>query len=439
MNLKNYETKKCPQCGKEHTSEIRDIIIEKNATEKIGFCLELLKIKKPFILADKNTFKAAGEKVCNELLKNDIPFSKYVFTSDIIEPDEWSVGSALMHYDKSCDGIIAVGSGVVNDIGKILSATSSVPYIIVATAPSMDGYASSTSSMVLDGLKVTIPSKCADIIIGDTDVLRNAPMNMLKSGLGDMLAKYISICEWRIGSIVCGEYYCEKIANLVRTSLEKCVRNAKGLLERDENAVIAVFEGLVICGVAMTYAGVSRPASGVEHYLSHVWDMRMLEFGTKGESHGVQCALGTMLALKLYENFKTMPIDREKAISYAENFDFEKWCRELSAFIGRGSAQMIAAEKNDKKYDPAEQIKRLDIIINNYNKILNIIEEELPEISEVEKLFEIIEFPSEMIEGENKNYLPLSFKATKDIRFKYVLSHLLWDLGIIDEVADSLL
>ncbi len=439
MNLKNFETETCPQCEKKHVSEIKEIIIEKNAIEKIGSCINLLKIKKPFILADKNTFLAAGKKVCDVLSENDILFSKFVFMSDTVEPDEWSVGSAVMHYDKSCDGIIAIGSGVINDIGKILSSTSNIPYIIVATAPSMDGYASSTSSMVLDGLKVTIPSKCADIIIGDADVLRNAPLNMLKSGLGDMIAKYISICEWRIASIVCGEYYCEKIADLVRTSLEKCVQNAKSLLARDENAVVSVFEGLIICGVAMAYAGVSRPASGVEHYFSHVWDMRALEFGTKVESHGIQCALGTLLALKLYNKFKEMPIDKEKAISHAKNFDFEKWSQELSSFIGKGAAQMILAEKNDKKYDINKHIKRLNIIINNYDKIISIIEEELPKISDIENLFDIIAFPTVMIEGENKDTLPLSFKATKDIRFKYVLSHLLWDLGIINEISEELL
>ena len=103
-----------------------------------------------------------------------------------------------------------------------------------------------------------------------------------------MLAKYVSICEWRIANLITGEYYCETIAQMVRTALKKCVDNAEGLLKRDEEAIKAVFEGLIIGGVAMSYAGVSRPASGVEHYFSHVWDMRALEFGTNMDLHGIQ-------------------------------------------------------------------------------------------------------------------------------------------------------
>ena len=76
----------------------------------------------------------------------------------------------MMHFDSSCDLVIGVGSGVINDVNKILSNVSHSTYFIVATAPSMDGYASATSSMSRDGLKILLPSKCADIIIGDIDI-----------------------------------------------------------------------------------------------------------------------------------------------------------------------------------------------------------------------------------------------------------------------------
>jgi glycerol-1-phosphate dehydrogenase [NAD(P)+] len=98
----------------------------------------------------------------------------------------------------------------------------------------MDGYASATSSMTVDGLKVSLPSKCADVIIGDIDVLKNAPMRMLQAGLGDMLAKYISIAEWKIAREIIGEYYCDRVANLIKQALKECVDNADGLLLRNE-------------------------------------------------------------------------------------------------------------------------------------------------------------------------------------------------------------
>ena len=85
----------------------------------------------------------------------------------------------------------------------------------------------------MDGLKISLPTKCPDVIIGDTDVLKNAPIRMLQAGIGDMLAKHVSICEWRIAHLLIGEYYCEYVADLVRSALKKCVENAYGVLKRE--------------------------------------------------------------------------------------------------------------------------------------------------------------------------------------------------------------
>ena len=183
------------------------------------------------------------------------------------------------------------------------------------------------------------------MIIGDIDILKQAPEHMLKAGLGDMLAKFVSIAEWRIGNLITGEYYCERVAQLIRSALKKCVDNAEGLLKRDEAAVEAVFEGLVIGGVAMAYAGVSRPASGVEHYFSHVWDMRGLEFGTPVDLHGIQCAMGTMKAVELYEVIKTVTPDREKAYAAVEAFNYSDWSNQLRIFLGKSGDTMIAQER----------------------------------------------------------------------------------------------
>ncbi|MBR5225817.1 MAG: iron-containing alcohol dehydrogenase, partial [Clostridia bacterium] len=238
-------------CGKKHVTSVKEVIIGDGVIAQLPEVLARYGVKKPFLLADPNTWKAAGEKVFAALEGAGIASSRYVFESGELEPDEHTVGSAVMHMDYSCDGVIAIGSGVINDTGKILSSMTKTPYIVVGTAPSMDGYASKTSSMSRDGLKVSINTRCADVIIGDLDVLCDAPEKLLISGLGDMLAKYVSICEWRIARLLVGEPYCEAIASLVRASLDVCVKNAGALMNRDKEAVKAVFEGLVVCGAAM--------------------------------------------------------------------------------------------------------------------------------------------------------------------------------------------
>ena len=300
----------------------------------------------------------------------------------------------------------------------------------------MDGYASATSSMSMDGLKVSLNSRCADMIIGDIDILKQAPEHMLKAGLGDMLAKYISIAEWRIGNLITGEYYCERVAQLIRTALKKCVDNAEGLLKREDAAVQAVFEGLVIGGVAMAYAGVSRPASGVEHYFSHVWDMRGLEFGTQVDLHGIQCAMATMKAVELYEAIKTMTPCKEKAYGAVEAFDLEAWNEQLRAFLGNSGETMIAQEKKEQKYNKATHPERFQKIADNWETILQILDEELPSAKELSKIMDTIGISQDLSTiGVDSECAKLTFKATKDIRDKYVLSRLAWDMGVLDDLC----
>lgn len=421
------------ECKREHLVSLSHAVIESGAIEKIPTYIRKFNCKKAFLIADPNTFSAAGEKVCAVFENSSIAYEKYVFSTGDIEPDEAAVGSAVMHFDKTCDLIIGIGSGVINDIGKVLANVTGLPYFIVGTAPSMDGYASATSSMNIDGVKMSLQSKCPDVIIGDIDILKNAPLKMLKAGFGDMLAKYVSIAEWRISHEITGEYYCERIAELIREALRQCVNNARGLLNRDETAIKAVFEGLVISGAAMSFAKVSRPASGVEHYISHIWDMRSLEFGTKSELHGIQCAVATTVVAGLYEKLLEIFPDKETALGYVNSFSYDEWAKTLKTFVGKGADAMIALEKKEEKYSLTAHKERLDIIIGKWDKICDIIRKEIPKRKEIEVILDSIGAPKLPRDIGLADDLKTTFSATKDIRDKYVLSRLLWDIGLLDD------
>ena len=197
----------------------------------------------------------------------------------------------------------------------------------------------------------------------------------------------------------------------------------------------AVFEGLILGGVAMNYAGISRPASGVEHYFSHIWDMRGLEFGTPVDFHGIQCAVGTLYATKIYERLRSIRPNREKALAYAQSFDQQSHFDDLRTLLGKGAEAMIAQEAKEGKYDLAKHAQRLDVILNHWNEILQIAEEELLPAAELEKVLDILGAPKTAAEiGIAESFVPTTFRATKDIRDKYVLSRLCWDLGILDEI-----
>ena len=408
------------------------MILENGAIHHLKSLLFEYQAKKVFIIADKKTEEVAGEKVYGILEELAIISKKCVFAEAKVVPNEIFVGRALMGYDTDCDLVVAIGSGVINDISKIIANVADRPYIIVATAPSMDGYMSATSSMEVEGLKASLPSKCPDVIIGDIDILKNAPMEMLQAGLGDMLAKYISIAEWRIAHEILGEYYCEAIAERVRSSLRECIAYAPLLLQRDENAVKAVFEGLVLCGQAMAMAGCSRPASGVEHYFSHIWDMRGLEFGLSTNLHGIQCAIASYIAAGLYEKVLTLTPNQQKALANAQAFDYASWAEQLKCFLGESAEAMIALEEKEKKYSVETHKVRLQVVIEKWDKICQIIRQEIPSQKQMEKLLKTIGLPNTPQEIGIDCDLAMALKATKDIRDKYVLSRLLWDIGELD-------
>ncbi len=427
------------ECGRRHTAGTKRVIIESGAVSHLPELISECGAKKPFLLSGHDSFAAAGDKVCRTLDGAGIPYVKYVFPLSPVVPSEEAVGSAVMHFDCSCDLVIGIGSGVINDIGKILAAMSGRKYIIVGTAPSMDGFASATSSMERDGLKVSLDSSFAYAVIGDVDILKNAPMNMLVSGVGDMLAKYISLVEWLIAKLIVGEYYCPSVASLVQNSLEKVVAAVPGLIRRDESAVAAVMEGMVVAGMAMKYAGLSRPASGMEHYFSHIVDMRSLAFPECGHDlHGIQCGIATLYSLKIYDYIRTVTPDREKALAYVRAFSVEDWNEKLLAFIGPGARAMIKGEQREGKYDLGKHAARLERIISDWDEILGIIDT-LPAYGEVETLLKTLGAPTSYDHlGYSAEDVRTVFTMTKDIRDKYVASRLLWDLGELDEAKKVL-
>lgn len=421
------------RCGMNHSSNVKEIIIQRSAVTQVPGIIRKHGGSRAFLIADKNTFHAAGETVCNHMEMENLSFSQFVFDKSP-EPNEWAIGQVIMHYDTRCDFIVGVGSGTINDIGKMIARITGLPYMIVGTAPSMDGYASATSSVVRDGLKCSLNSVCPTVIIADLDIMSRAPIKLLQAGMGDMLAKYISICEWRLSHVINGEYYCEKVAAIVRSALKKCT-SIDNLSDMKPESVRPIVEGLILSGIAMDLVGVSRPASGTEHYFSHIWDMRALEFKTPSDLHGIQCGVGTLLSLQIYQFIKNAVPNRQKALTYVRNFSLDTWNGFLTNFFGNGAQALIEQEKTEKKYDLASHQKRIDSIIKHWDDILQIISEELPDYEQVEQFMLKHGMPVTPADlGHPQAEVKDAFLATKDIRNKYISSRLLWDLGLLNEV-----
>ena len=96
---------------------------------------------------------------------------------------------------------------------------------------------------------------------------------------------------------------------------------------------------------------------------------------------------------------------------------------------------MIEAEKKDKKYDVELHKIRLEKILENWEKILEIVKQDIPSSERLEEILDAIKAPKSMAEiGLDESLLADTFRATADIRYKYILSHLTFDLGVREEL-----
>lgn len=427
------------ECGVHHAVSIRYLKTGRGVLSCAPEMIAALGARKPFVLCDRSTYAAAGARLEEILKEANIAYTCYVLPTEKPAPDEWTVGNVIMHLDMSCDLILGVGSGVINDTCKEVAYKTGRMNAIIGTAPSMDGFASATSSMERDHVKVSLNNQCPQGILLDADVMAQAPMRMLWAGFGDMVAKYVAICEWRITNLITGEYYCESIAALMRSAVKKITDNVDKLTRRDPDAVLAVADGLVIAGLGMAFAGCSRPASGIEHYFSHMWEMMALERGLPYDLHGIQVGVGTVMSLRLYEFVKQQKPDRERMLAHAAAFDRGAWEAQVRRIFGKTADEIIRIEDKVHKNDPDRLAKRIDALIAHWDEILRIIDEELPEYEALYAMMKRIGMPVEPREiGVSDEDVVNAYLGARDIRDKYLSCSFLWDMGLEAEAAEYL-
>ncbi len=423
-------------CGHTHQVPIKEVIIEENAIMHLPKLLTQLSCKKAFFLYDATTYLVAGQKVEQILDEMDLPYSHYILEVAPI-PNEETLGKVLIHYDLSCDVIIAVGSGTINDISRFVSHRLTLPYLIIATAPSMDGFASTVAPLIVDHMKTTYEAHAPYAILGDVRILMEAPIEMIAAGIGDILGKYTCLCDWKLSHIIQQEYHCSFIENIVHSSIDTVLEHVDGVLHRDPKAIQSIMEALVLSGIAMSFAGNSRPASGSEHHLSHYWEMMFLFQGKKPILHGTKVGIGTIAVLKAYEFLKEKETDFSIAVNKATDFSYPQWESLMLETYGKAAPSVIALEHTVGKNMSTNVIPRLTTIENKWKELLQLIST-LPSADDIRQLLSHLSAPSDPMScGIDKATFINSFLVAKELRNRYGLLQLLHDLSLTEFIASE--
>lgn len=430
-------------CGRVHKSLFAHYIFEPGAVEKLPGLLVQLGYSRPCLISDTHTHKIAGGRTEEVLRKAGISFSSHVLRSpenSDLAADENALGSIAMANDKDADIIISIGTGTINDLGRYFSYITGRPFLLIATAPSMDGLVSGVAPLIFHNMKITFPAQEPLALICDTEVMATAPLKMLAAGAADILGKYNCLLDWKLSHIVNNEYYCETIAEIMRTAVNQTMESAKGLASHDEKAVSILTEALVLSGIAMDFSGNSRPASGAEHHQSHYWEMQFLFDGIPAVLHGTKVGIGTVLMLELYNTLAEMEKPDFDAIreNIVNRITVEEWEQEMHRCYREGADGIIELEKKSKKNDPEGLLKRLSVIETRWDEI-QALARTAPKACEIYHVLEEMgaaKVPADV--GIPCQYVYDSIRYGKELRDRYTILQLMWDIGKLDGEADLL-
>ena len=289
-------------CGRVHRCDIPALRIGAGALEAlpemtVGFSHIL-------VISDRNTAPLAEARV-RKLLGDRVETS-YIYDDDLLVPDEERIAILEGLVTDRTDLILGIGSGVINDLCKYVSFLHGIESGIIATATSMDGYASSGAAMIQKGMKVTHTTHAPTLILGDVDILKNAPMDMIRSGYADIIGKYSALCDWKLSALVNGEYLCPSVYDLVKEETDSIRACASKLQERDPEAIGKLMEVLVLIGVCLTLLSTTRPGSGSEHHLSHFFEITGLIDDKPYFLHGTDVGYATTVTAELREKIRAV-------------------------------------------------------------------------------------------------------------------------------------
>ena len=275
-----------------HTMELpRQIVVgEKNISEFGEFLQNLTKPKKVSLISGIHV-----KKIIKQRIEKSLRLKKIKFTWHTSKDNQINTLNQIQKEVKKdhSDVIIGIGGGRSVDTAKLIAFNLDISFVSVPTAASHDGMASPFVSIKSDKPHSIIATAPLGVFV-DIDIIKKAPVRLLASGCGDLVANICAVKDWKLGRDKTGEYYGRYSANLAIMSAKIVMEKSSQYAKKGLDARVIV-EALISAGVASCIAGSSRPCSGAEHLFSHALDKIAPGKGL----HGEKCGLGAIMITKL--------------------------------------------------------------------------------------------------------------------------------------------
>jgi len=405
----------------------------------LGYCE-----KRILVVCDHNTRRVAADRIFKLISEASLPVRLYEFDRALGEPLPADYGIVAQVKEEIESGEyfpVAVGAGTINDIVKRASYESNTPYLCVPTASSIDGYCSSGAALVKNGLKSTLDCPPPVGIIADPDILKTAPKSMTSSGYGDLYAKLAAGMDWLFADRLGVEAIEPAVWELVQQDLPSWISHPAGLFDDGSPTFTNLFKGLTLSGFAMQLYHDSRPASGAEHMISHIWEMEHLSFKGLHVSHGFKVALGTVITTALMERLFAMDL---------QNLDVEKIVRSRPGWAER-SAQIAMCFPQEplqgtimkicqrKWPNDAQLASRMERLRSNAAELADIFTARLGSSTSVKDHLQQAGCPTSLSDlGIDAHRLHPTLVKAHMIRQRYTILDVLYESGLFDSCVGGM-
>ncbi len=338
-----------------------------------------------------------------------------------------------------CALAVAVGSGTVNDLTKLASFRAGIPYLVVATAPSMNGYTSAIAAITVSGLKRTVACHQPLAVLADLELITRAPAELVAAGLGDLESKPTATADFRLAGWLRDEYYCPEPERVVLEAEARVAEAAADIGAGDPQALAVLCEALLLSGISMKLAGTSAPASGAEHLISHFWDMTAPGEGRVEGWHGAQVGVATIVSATLYEKLRQVDpasIDGERLLRQRPDLAGDEQLRQTHQHWYQQARMELQA-----KTPGNEQLRReLDRLLSGWDELWRFLGDTMRPPERIRSILAAGGAPVTMSGlGLDADHLRGAFLAARQIRSRFTVLDLAAELGLLESLRDAVL
>jgi len=424
------------------SAAVAEVLVARGALAETGALFRRQLAGSACLMADERGWAAAGREAEAVLAAAGIATRRHVIAADPRPKPTLDLAKALHAVLRPGETPVAIGSGVINDVVKHAAFAAGMPYLCVATAASMDGYASAGAPLSDQGFKKTIACRPARAILADLDVIADAPREMNGWGYGDLCGKLPAGADWMIADALGIEPIDPGVWDMVQGGLPAWLDRPERIAAAEPEAIGGLFRGLILVGLSMERHGSSRPASGADHQIAHLWEMADLHHNAVPVSHGASVAVGCVTTLRLYDWLLERDLSRLDPVGQAGRArSLDRKAADITAAFGAGEvAARALAETRAKHLEGPALADRLRRLALAWPRLRQRLRSHLPRASEMAGRLSAAGAPAEAAAiGVSRDGLRAAILKAGYLRRRYTVLDLLDECGLLAQAAAAAL